>query len=301
MKLNLPIELNPACNNVLIAGAGGGFDVFAGLPIAYELQEQGKNVVLANMNIDKRGFDCRESIPEDYPEHNLKSIAGFPIYTLPKEGIQTVAAGYKKIVEKHKVDAIILCDAGVDSLMTGVEEGAGTILEDFISLSAVNQTAVKQRILTCIGFGTETEEEVCHYHALSNMATLIKDGAFLGSCALTKDMKCFQLYSANCMMIWEQNRKSHIHTKIIPAVWGEFGNFPMYQNIDAKVLGAKKAAPFITPFMSLYWFFDLDKVVARNSMINQLKNTKTFTDVMMLFRQIINTKPLTKHRRPLSL
>ncbi len=38
MRLNLPIleQLAP-CKNVLIAGMGGGFDVFCGLPLYFEL------------------------------------------------------------------------------------------------------------------------------------------------------------------------------------------------------------------------------------------------------------------------
>lgn len=45
----LPIteRLNKS-RNVLIAGAGGGFDVFSGLPLFFALERQGKKVHLAN-------------------------------------------------------------------------------------------------------------------------------------------------------------------------------------------------------------------------------------------------------------
>src|SRR5688572_6162089 len=49
MQLNLPIlEQLKDSKNILIAGAGGGFDVFAGLPVYLTLREAGKNVHLAN-------------------------------------------------------------------------------------------------------------------------------------------------------------------------------------------------------------------------------------------------------------
>ncbi len=49
MCLNLPILSDFAgCRNVLIAGMGGGFDIFCGLPIYFALQEQGCTVHLAN-------------------------------------------------------------------------------------------------------------------------------------------------------------------------------------------------------------------------------------------------------------
>src|SRR5262249_22149538 len=49
MRLNLPIldELL-SCKNLLIAGMGGGFDVFCGLPIYFELRHRGQRVHLAN-------------------------------------------------------------------------------------------------------------------------------------------------------------------------------------------------------------------------------------------------------------
>ena len=39
-----------SARNVLIAGAGGGFDVYAGLPLALALWESGKQVHLANLS-----------------------------------------------------------------------------------------------------------------------------------------------------------------------------------------------------------------------------------------------------------
>ncbi len=49
MNLNLPIyDQLAACKNLLIAGMGGGFDVFAGLPVYFELRRRGQAVHLAN-------------------------------------------------------------------------------------------------------------------------------------------------------------------------------------------------------------------------------------------------------------
>ena len=51
MELNLPIfnKLSD-CKNLLIAGMGGGFDLFCGLPIYFELRGRGQNVHLANFS-----------------------------------------------------------------------------------------------------------------------------------------------------------------------------------------------------------------------------------------------------------
>src|SRR3954463_10081032 len=49
--LNLPLfaELE-AARTILIAGAGGGFDVFSGLPLYFGLRAAGKQVHLANLS-----------------------------------------------------------------------------------------------------------------------------------------------------------------------------------------------------------------------------------------------------------
>ncbi|HNM51623.1 MAG TPA: hypothetical protein PKN86_18035, partial [Candidatus Obscuribacter sp.] len=42
------------CKNVLIVGAGGGFDVFTGLPLFFALREAGISVHLANLSFSFR-------------------------------------------------------------------------------------------------------------------------------------------------------------------------------------------------------------------------------------------------------
>jgi hypothetical protein len=49
MHLNLPIlDQLMAHENILIAGMGGGYDIFCGLPIYFDLRARGKQVHLAN-------------------------------------------------------------------------------------------------------------------------------------------------------------------------------------------------------------------------------------------------------------
>jgi hypothetical protein len=56
MQLNLPIFDRLAdCRNILIAGMGGGFDVFSGLPIYFALPERGQRAHLANLTARTQG------------------------------------------------------------------------------------------------------------------------------------------------------------------------------------------------------------------------------------------------------
>ncbi|KAA3639268.1 MAG: hypothetical protein DWQ02_03995 [Bacteroidetes bacterium] len=36
--------------SILLAGAGGGFDIFCGIPLYFNLKQQGKKVTLANLS-----------------------------------------------------------------------------------------------------------------------------------------------------------------------------------------------------------------------------------------------------------
>src|SRR5258707_1901622 len=55
MRIEFFNELDKA-QDVLIAGAGGGFDVFAGLPLYFWLRSAGKTVHLANLSFTELGF-----------------------------------------------------------------------------------------------------------------------------------------------------------------------------------------------------------------------------------------------------
>lgn len=299
MRLNLPIlDQLENSRSILIAGAGGGFDVFAGLPIYFTLRQMGKTAHLANYSFSEFKLAQHISRPEVLIEDFLLGARGsvkmpfayypegflaqwfaetrgeeVPVWMFAKYGVKPLVMCYTKLVETLNIDAIILVDGGVDSLMRGDELGAGTLLEDTISLAAVDALAVPVKILACIGFGTEMEEGVCHYHALTNMAALAKRGAFWGSCALTSQMPVFQLYESACRYVWEQpkHHKSHISTRIIPAVNGETGDYSMYAE-------HKSTGVFISLLMSLYWFFNANTVVQNSLIIDTLRDTYTFEE-----------------------
>jgi hypothetical protein len=302
MQLNLPIlDQVRDSQNILVAGAGGGFDVYAGLPIYFALRALGKTVHLANYSFSdylfssiisnaevldgdlvfglsgslRRTGDLPIAAPEAVLAQWFEQIRGekTTIWLFKNAGVVPVRKAYQSLVKHLGIDALILVDGGVDSLMCGDETWPGTLIEDAISLAAVEPLDVPIKILSCVGFGTEVEEGLCHHHALENIAALAKIGAFLGSCALTPQMEVFQLYEAAGRYVWEMppHARSHISTRIIPAVHGEFGDHYMYpENRDDTL--------FISPLMSLYWFFDATSVIKRSLLIPLSQNSQTVRD-----------------------
>jgi hypothetical protein len=296
MKLNLPIlHLLENSQNILIAGGGGGFDVYSGLPVYFALREEGKNVHLANYSFSEFRLTSIVSdvetvidglligakgnvqhplnyLPEAYLAQWFKQVCedDVTVWMLPNTGGRPLAKAYRTLVDKLKVDAIILVDGGVDSLMRGDESGAGTIVEDSLSLSAVRTLDdVPVKIQACLGFGTEVEENVCHALALENMAMLAKMGAFLGACALTPQMPVFQQFESACKYAWSQPdaARSHIATRTIPAVRGEFGRYQMYPE-DTWMMPS-----FLSPLMALYWFYDATILMQHNRILDLVADT----------------------------
>jgi hypothetical protein len=263
MKLNLPLIPAFDVDRYLLVGAGGGYDHLGGFPFFHEFQQAGKTATLCDFVEELR---CSSSHrPGVMPIKNLLQV---------------------KIDQDH-AQTLIVVDGGVDSLMTGDEKDGGTLLEDSVTLAAASQLNVPHKILVCMGFGTETEEGLCHYRALENIATYTADGGFLGCCALTPKMEAFQTYRKCCEASWEGKRKSHIHTRIIPAVMGQFGKPTLYDGVDARVAGTETGDGFTTPLMTIIWFFDLMTVYNRSLLGKALLKTNTSTDALMVYRQLL--------------
>ncbi|MFC4114929.1 DUF1152 domain-containing protein [Nonomuraea zeae] len=143
---------------ILVAGAGGGFDVYAGLPLALALRERGKEVHLANLSfsrLDALDLDVWQAAnlavigpdtpsPDWYfPERTLArwlAAQGGPstVYAFPKVGVQPLRAAYAELADRLALDAIVLVDGGTDILLRGDEAGLGTPVEDMASLAAVH-------------------------------------------------------------------------------------------------------------------------------------------------------------------
>lgn len=308
MELNLPIlHLLEHSNNILIAGAGGGFDIFAGLPIYFTLRNMGKQVHLANFSFTPVEIATRISktetlvedelegatatihkelpfhyFPEGYLSHWLKDECDedVTIWMFARTGGKRLAELYQVLHEHLEFDALIMVDGGVDSLMRGNEFGTGTLLEDTLSMTAIRHLDVPLKILACLGFGAELE--VNHHNALFNMARLTKAGAFYGSCALVKGMAVYDQYEAACRYVWEQpnHAKSHINMRVVSATRGEFANYHMYHDY-------RPLEVFVSPLMSLYWFYDAQYVVESSLIADSIADSGSMEEAFRMTLKLI--------------
>mgnify|MGYP000947895114 CR=1 FL=1 len=287
--LNLPFDLAEKAKSVLFLGIGGGHDIYSAMPVFAKYRNSSLKMTLANVNSRLKNMALWKEAYDDMPESFLAEwLPSHRVYGLPRTGVQPLQKYLRQIVDENQVDYIVCVDGGVDSLMSGDEEGAGTFLEDTVSMIAAHSLGLPG-MLMCLGFGTETDEGVCHHYALEKMAKLIRHGAFIGSCSLVRSTDEYAKYEAACLNAWGGNTgHSHIHTKVISAVKGSFGDANLFLDVDPRLTQRVSDVDYINPLMGVLWFFDLEAVLAGNLYVNALRNTGTNTDVLMVHRQMLS-------------
>lgn len=312
MRLNIPTlpQLEDK-KNILIAGMGGGFDIFCGVPLYFELRERGFSVHLANFSFSdiehlKGGIrlsptlvgvqhdttDLAIYFPELYLAQWFKENFDqcISIWCFQKTGASPLLANYQLLLEHLAIDTIILVDGGVDSLLRGDEEETGTLIEDSLSLFAVNQlTHISPRFIVCLGMGSE--QDVNPTQILENIAGLIKSWGFLGSCSLTPAMTAYQHYESAVLFTQGQPYQdpSVINSCIVSAAKGQFGNFHFTEKTKGSFL-------HISPLMLLYWFFDLPTVARHHRFLPCLQGTQTF--MQAVFEHISMLKGVPRRFTP---
>ena len=302
---NIPLfeELKDS-ENILIAGAGGGFDIFCGLPLYFSLKAQGKKVYLANYSFTHLHKTTSEQI-FPYCFHvkaankDLSGLNYFPekylaqwfllqgekvdIYAFDRTGVAHIKKAYKYLIKELKLDAIVLVDGGTDSLMLGDEESLGTPEEDSCSMASVYGTSVKKKLLLCLGFGIDHFHGVSHYRFLENVAKISKEGGFLGCFSLLEEMEEFKKYKEALDYTCSKMpfRKSIVSNSIISAVEGNYGDFHRTERTFGTEL-------WINPLMSLYWCFHLNTVVQNLQYYPLIKETKSIHEISGIIRDYRN-------------
>lgn len=293
---------------ILIAGAGGGFDVYAGLPLALALRRAGKQVSLANLTFTYLGeTDATYLAPHlavvtaattgadrYFPERRLAEWLSereqpSTIYTFEKVGVRPLRAAYARLVEELAIEAIVLVDGGTDILMRGDEEGLGTPEEDMASLAAVAKLQAVESFVASIGFGVDAYHGVSHAHVLENIAAIERGGGYLGAFAVTAAMPEGRAYLSAVSHAHggTPGRPSIVNGSIAAAVEGKFGNVQFSDRTAQSEL-------FINPLMAIYFAFELPAVAKQSLYLALLDDTESIFDVgarIRAFRQTVQPRP----------
>ena len=297
--LRLPFftEINQA-ENVLIAGAGGGFDVFSGLPLYFNLHAAGKSVHLANLSFSslppgKAGRELAPALVEVtadsegseyyFPEKHLSQWfrdqgKEVPVYCFHRVGPRPVTEAYRVLADALKIDTVILVDGGTDSLMRGDEADLGTPAEDMTSIAAadaLDPARVPRKMLVCLGFGIDAFHGVCHAHVLEAIADLIRTGGYLGAFSLVEQMPEVRRFREATEYVLGQTRArpSIVLTSILSALEGRYGDFHQTDRTWGSEL-------YINPLMSLYWCFRLEHVARRILYLESIRDIDGYVELV---------------------
>jgi hypothetical protein len=274
--------------NVLIAGAGGGFDIYAGLPLALALRHAGVQVHLANLSFSELELIDAESWAEPnvaavtpdttspdwyFPERALAqwlAAQGQPatVYAFPPLGAQPLRAAYQYLIEQLTIDAVVLVDGGTDILLRGDESDLGTPVEDITSLAAVAALDLPVKLVTCLGFGIDAYHGVNHVQVLENIAALDRAGGYLGALSIPGSSREAVLYrdAVAHAQAATPDRPSIVNGQIAAATSGAFGDVQFTRRTSGSTL-------FVNPLMAMYFTVDLDKLAARCLYLDRIEST----------------------------
>ncbi|MFF7534388.1 DUF1152 domain-containing protein [Streptomyces bobili] len=295
---------------ILVAGAGGGFDIYSGLPLALSLLHQGKQVYLANLSFSAlAGLPIDDWVAPDvaavtpdsaphqsyFPERTLAQwlrVHGYPctVYAFPQTGVRPLRAAYQALIELHGVDAVVLVDGGTDILMRGDEAGLGTPEEDLTSVAALAALdGIATRLVVSVGFGVDAYHGVNHVQVLESIAALERAGAYLGAFSIPRATREGALYLDAVAHAQDHTpeRPSIVNGSIAAAVRGSFGDVRFTDR-------TRNSELFVNPLMALYFAFDLPGLAARCLYLDRIEDTQLMRQVhsrIAEFRESVVTRP----------
>ena len=284
-----------AARKVLLVGAGGGYDVFGGVPLFVALRDRGIAVDFASVSFT--ALDSLSGARVDTEAPGLYSIDGSaavetsycpeawlarwveetqghqrPLWGLKRCGVRPLRAALALLTRRLEIDLVVLIDGGVDLILRGDETSIGTPSEDLATLCAADGLGCPA-LAMCVGFGTELSEGIRHVQVLERIAELQRIGAFLGAMTLDRSTRAGQAYGAALDFVaagQRDQRGSRIHGVIRAAMHGVFGS--------------RAADDWVSPLATLCWFFDVRGLAASHLVLPTLEKTETIFDVTSIIR-----------------
>ncbi|MBS2037914.1 DUF1152 domain-containing protein [bacterium] len=260
------------CQRVLLLGSGGRSDLLAAVPLALSLKAQNKEVFLAAPLSGRKSSDRYREIPSKGKgfENRLAARLGLPLYGFQPEGTLPRLEVLRDLARELCIDALVLVEAGVETLLRGDEPSLGTAADDLVSLAAAEQIELPVKLLANLGFGYDLSKGLSHAYTLEAMAELTRDGGFYGSLSLLPGTPEFQALLEGAQLL----AASHPIHRLVQALCGEFGG----EN-------------YLNPLANQYWFFNLDQVAARCRVLRWLENKITAMDVHRALTNYLTVNP----------
>jgi hypothetical protein len=168
---------------VIIAGCGGGYDIFGGLPLYYQLHTHAK-IILTNWSFTSINTLLKYSIEVApalfkveydplwdsiiigndvyFPEWHLSKQINQPIFAIADpESINQIIEAYRYLINVNSlISSIYLVDGGCDVILSGVEKELATPVEDMMHLIAIQSLPISNKYVQIIGANADMGDGV---------------------------------------------------------------------------------------------------------------------------------------------
>jgi len=228
-------------------------------------------------NGEEKFFAESKGYPANYfPEWHLskwfweKDKKVVPVFTfdLYQCTVASLTTAMTAIVNERRIDTMILCDSGVDSLLKHDERQLGTVGEDLMSILAARSTPCAHKYLMTLGLGTEGGISEDNFY--ENWAEVQRLGGFLGSLGFHPGMPSCQLYIDAWRACVPEN--TTINTSIVYCMMGAYGTH--YPPECSRLCGF-----FAKPLAAMACFFDLNVVCKFKLFMHELSKATTLANV----------------------
>jgi len=288
--LNLPHAMLAALegkNTILVVGVGGGSDILAGIPLYYSLTKSGKKVHLANLtHTDLKtinefadpivlgpslyGATSQIKIPstnyvEGYLSQFFKASTNQEVivWMFERTAVPIMKKAYERLIEHLKIDAIVLVDGGVDSIMHGNEEGVtNKFIDNVLTLKTFQEMPELNGKVFSLVYHDNTKD------ISKNLSLLSLQGGFYGGCYLLNFMKSYQVLKKAYGYIKNNNEIFSVD-RMIKIIESDF------EEDEEK----------ISPMQCL--FFNTEALIYNNKVIPKILEDMSYFDITQLVIPII--------------
>lgn len=289
---------------IIIAGCGGGYDIFGGLITYYRLKNIAKKIIMINysftsIDLLKSTAECinshlykvspKTNISDDklyYPEARLSSQLDIPIYTLSNDPtVYDITECYNTLINKEgKIDIIYLVDGGCDVLLTGDEVGLATPVEDMMHLKAILSINISYKYIITLGVNIDTAHGVIQSDLDNRLDYLEKSSSMISS-------EYLNLLDPSVTFYYQIVKKcnpisSIVHSLVISTLEGNRG----FYTPDYLKERIKESIVSLTDQTCTLYQFDLIKIAYEVKYLNQIEINMNTDDVDNLIEKYQKNK-----------
>ena len=251
--------------------------MLAAVPLYEHLRAQGKQVFLAGL-ISGRKTSGQKRFVEVAPsqrkgarfEQLLAAHLEASVLCFPAGGTLNRLETLRDLLRHSGAEALVLVEAGMETLLRGDEPSLGSAADDLVSLAAAHQLELPLKMLVNLGMGIDRPKGVNLAYTLEAIAELTQSGGFWGSLTLLPSMPEFQSLAKAA-------------ASLEAAAWS--------RAVLAASSGKCGGDPYVSPLLNLMWFFDLDAVARRSKLLEWLEDKITPLDVHRAITNFLTVTP----------